>query len=265
MIMRVVVLALTLLSVSAPVHADTEVQGWRTTNDHIHTSVPLDMLATISAPTPINVTTLLHNRVGGTLTFVRWSDQSGIRQVVKMSVTGTGESEQRVVTPLTIDPALIPTSGYTEIRVTSNFVASDGSREFTTTRLCLNIVNGKTRKDYCGGPTVAGRCGGGAWYTATDYSVATVDCRDIKTTQTRPLVAGDTIRVKAQSGSLMVNLDPAFHVGNPGTSLLAGGVKGTWHKVTIPTGLTPGVHKLHVRDQRTNGEAGAYVLTFTVG
>ena len=35
--------------------------------------------------------------------------------------------------------------------------------------------------------------------------------------------------------------------------------------VTIPAGLTPGQHKLHLRDHRTNGQAGAYVLTFTVG
>lgn len=253
------------LAVAVPAHADMEVQGWQTADDHIHTSVPINMLETISAPRPIVVTTLLHNRSGGNLTFVRWSDQNGIKETVKMSVPGTGESEQRIYTNLTINPALVSTSGWTEIRVTSNFVDNAGKREFTTTRLCVNIQNGKSVSNFCGGPTTSGRCGGGAWYTATDYSVATVDCRDINTAQTRPLVAGDTIRVKAQAGVAMVNLDPAFHVGNPGTALLVNGVKGTWHTITIPAGLAPGTHKLHIRDQRTNGEAGAYVLVFTVG
>lgn len=260
-----------LLVVCSTASASTEeVQGWRTSNDHIHTQFNAPMLGTLSSSLTVPVTTLLHNRAGGRLTFVRWADGSNVKQTVSLNVVGTGAPEQSVVTNLTLNPSSFDASGWREARVTSNFVDTNGDREFTTTRTCIFVVNGKSRSDYCAAGTTtsvtsAGRCGGGAWYAATEYSVAFVDCRDVKTAQTRSLVAGDTIRVKAQAGSLNVHLDPAFHAGNPGTVLLANGPTGTWRTITIPSGLAAGTHKLHVRDQRSNGEAGVYTLLFTIG
>jgi len=249
-----------------------EAQGWRTVNDHIHTACQLPMLSKLDSFVSTSCTTLLHNRVGGELTFLRWGDETNVIEYFPMSVVGTGESEQKVVTNITMNPAKFTKSGWREIRVTSNFVASNGDREFTTTRVCVFVANGNPRSDYCNkgeagvSPTAAGRCGAGAWYAATLYSVVFVDCRDVWKSLTRSLSAGDTIRVKAQTGTglLYVNLDPVFHANNPGTPLIVGVPSGTTATVTIPSGLSPGLHKLHMRDERLNGEAGIYVLPFTI-
>lgn len=248
--------------------ATEEVQGWRNANDHIHTSFPGWQLQTLSSPSNLAVTTLLHNRAGGHLTFVRWSWESSVQQSVSYNVTGTGASEQIIgPTNLTVTPATAPNSGWRELRVTSNFVTSTGLREFTTTRTCVFVNNGKSRSDYCGGPTTAGRCGGGAWYQDINYRIATVDCRDVYFVQNNVVPPGYTFRVKFQDGPGFANLDPAFHVGNPGVVLGTNMPANTWTTVQIPLGTSTGVHKLHLRamGSATNPEAGAYVLSIYVG
>ncbi len=218
------------------------------------------MLQTLSSPLVMPVTTLLHHEVEP-LSYVRWSDGSNVKQRVDIEVQGDGSDEQRVVTELTLDPAKFDASGWREVRITSNMAGS--RREFTTTRTCVFVVNGKSRRDYCGGPTVAGRCGGGAWYPDTLYRIVMVDCRDVAKAQTGSFNPGDTVRVKFQNGPGFANLDPAFHAGNPGTVLGADLAMDKWQKITIPTDAPAGAHKLHLRATGA-GAAGAYVLAFTV-
>jgi hypothetical protein len=146
--------------------------------------------------------------------------------------------------------------------VTSDATLPDGSREFTTSRECVNIATGNgTSQNYCGGPTVAGRCGGGAWYAVIEYLIGFVDCRDwLRGSSTgagfRP---GDKIRVRTQSvGGGSATFDPAFHSGDPGAGIQSTPPSNAWTTITVPN-LPPGMRKLHLRDRRL-GFAGAVVM-----
>jgi hypothetical protein len=70
-------------------------------------------------------------------------------------------------------------SGWDELRWHSEF-KHDSTRErtFNTTRHCIHYSSGTG--NYCGGPTVRGRCGGGSWYESALYNVSFIDCRDLK-------------------------------------------------------------------------------------
>jgi hypothetical protein len=247
-----------------------EQQGWQNADSHLHVSWAderMNNLGTLDEAVDLKVTVLFHNNPG-TLTFVRWSDYSDVRQRVDTDWTPGGDQhEARLDVNLRIDPAQFAASGWREVRITAN--RGEPEREFTTSRLCLFVKNGKSRSDNCntgpeGDPQSAGRCGGGAWYPEPEYRIAFIDCRDMQTMQTRELQGGDRIRVKGQDGPLTVTLDPAFHASppNPGRELLRGGSANTWHTVTIPSDLSPGVHTLHSRAMASNGEAGVHVQKF---
>jgi hypothetical protein len=257
--------ALAVLAVTATGASAFEVQGWKTQDQHIHETFAMPFFTTISAPVTLQVDDLLHNAPTiEHVNFVDLQDQGTTISKASVSVWGDGSPEQRFSATVTIDPAKFAHSGWQEVRVRSNIDKPD--REFPTTRLCLFINNGKSRSDYCGGPGVQGRCGGGAWYPdiPSNYRIIFIDCRDVALTQTRDLFAGDKIRVKAQDGGLFCNVDPHFHAGDPGIVLLANGAANTWTTLTIPGGLAPGAHKLHCRSQ-TGVEAGAFVLDFRAG
>ena len=169
---------------------------------------------------------------------------------------------------LRIDPAQFAASGWREVRITAN--RGTPEREFTTSRLCLFVKNGKSRSDNCnsgpeGQPQEAGRCGGGSWYPQPEYRIVFIDCRDMQTMQTEHMQGGERIRVKGQDGPLTVTLDPSFHANpqNPGRVLLSNASADTWHTVTIPSDLSEGIHKLHSRAMATEtGEAGVHVQSF---
>jgi hypothetical protein len=248
------------LAAAAPALAG-EAQGWQTDSKHIHTVWVGNEFENLAAPRQLPVTTLFHNRnPGDKVTFVRWSDGSNVKQSVSTNFVATGASEESFTVNLKLDPAAFDASGWREVRVTSNVALTDGTREFSTTRWCVFVNNSKPRSDYCGGPAMQGRCGGGAWYTQTQYLVAFVDCRDVQRAATTGFRPGDTIRVKAQhAGSrLLSTWDPAFHSGNPGVGAQNLPGSNTWQRVTVPP-LAPGVHKLHLRDNYA-GFSGAYVL-----
>jgi hypothetical protein len=244
-----------------------EAQAWLNSDNHIHTEIAdAPMLVTVSSPQPMHVTTRLHNRVGQ-LTFVDTQYGPSGTQLEKHSYSdrfGNGTPEQVFQDTFTIDPAKFPNSGWQEIRVRSN-IMENGRREFTTTRLCADIQNGKPRSDYCGGPATEGRCGSGAWYDDIQYRIVFVDCRDVA----RALLgtahkAGDQVRVKMQDGPGIATIDPKFHAGDPGRVIASNIPANTWTTVTIPGGLSRGPHKLHLRAMG-GLEAGVYVLPFTAG
>jgi hypothetical protein len=238
-----------------------EAQGWLTDDVHIHTIWDLPNLSILDKPLTVPVTTLLHNQTAH-LAFVRWSDGSNVIESIKTPVQGDGTGEQKIPVNFTLDPARFANSGWQEVRFTSNI--DKPQREYTTTRLCLFVVNGKKRSDYCGGPTVAGRCGAGAWYPDTKYLVVFVDCRDVNRSLRGPAFSpGDKIRVKFQDGLGQATVDPHFHMGDRGTVIARDLPKNTWTTVTLPP-LSPGAHKLHLRST-ARGEAGAYVLPLVIG
>jgi hypothetical protein len=262
------VAACLLLAPSSIAHA-IEIQAWDSdpnfspSQQHIHATDTLTQFQRISGTTQFQVTVLLHNSTAH-INWVRWGCESSVKQYVPVNWQGTGAHEERFgPVTLSISPSQCP-GLYREIRVTANAdrIPLTNNRAFTTTRTCLQM--GTSGTNYCGGPTQAGRCGGGAWYEATEYSIARVDCRDVATMQSRPLRPGvDTIRVDAQAGSVFAHIDPGFHAFNPGIAVVSNG--GTsWRTFTVPAGLAPGPHKLVVRDRRTNGEEGVAVFGFVV-
>jgi chitodextrinase len=241
-----------------------ENQGWQTDGTHIHSVFGLTMFQTISSRITVPVTTLLHNS-GASVDGVRWSCESGVKQTVATGFKGSDVSEESFTVNLTVDPSLCP-RGWQEIRVTSDATLPDGSREFTTSRECVNITTGNgTSQNYCGGPTVTGRCGGGAWYAATEYLIAFVDCRDWSTASStgdgfRP---GDKIRVRTQSaGGGGATFDAAFHADNLGVGIQSTPANNAWTTITVPP-LPPGMHKLHLRD-RLLGFSGAVVMPLKI-
>jgi hypothetical protein len=251
-----------LLTAATATAAPQLLEGWHATSSppsqvHAHEGFQAPMFQTISGCMSVPVTTLFHNNPS-TAQWIRWSDGSNVKQVIDYPDWTPGAVfEATRVDTLNICQSQFDSWGWREVRVTEN---NGSPRDFGTTRWCVWVPNnGKSRSDYCGGPTVAGRCGGGWWYEDLAYSIVFVDCRDVNIVQTRNLVAGDKIRAHAQAGTLIARLDPDFHYGNEGTA--AAFVNGAW---TVPSGLAPGTHRLHMRDGRSNGEAGVYVLVFTV-
>jgi hypothetical protein len=128
-----------------PVSALTdENQGWQTDETHIHSNFGLTMFQNISSRITVPVTTLLHNS-RSTVTGVRWSCESDVKQAIPTNFRGTGVTEETFTVNLTVDPSLCP-KGWQEIRVTSDATLPDGSREFTTSRECVNITTGNARR-----------------------------------------------------------------------------------------------------------------------
>jgi hypothetical protein len=237
-------------------------QGWETDLTHVHLETPTVMFQAYAAPTTVPVTILLHNshaRVEG----IRWSCESTVKQAVPLAFTGTGAPEETRQVNMTVDPALCP-RGWQEIRWTVDATLPDGTREFTTSRECANVVTGNgTAQNYCGGPASAGRCGGGAWYAATTYLIGFVDCRDWNQAATTGFHAGERIRVRTQnSGGGIATFDPDFHHGNPGVAAQATPPDNRWTTVTIPN-LAPGQHTLHLRD-RLLGFSGTVVMPLRI-
>lgn len=256
-------LLVTLTLATAAMATPYEAQGWKTQDQHIHLIGDVPMLETLSAPTTLHMTILLHNApTNEHVSFLDAQDQGTTISKVSLNIFGDNSKEQRIPVDITVDPAKFAHSGWQELRLRANIDKPD--REFPTSRICVNIQNGKSLSNYCGGPTVAGRCGAGAWYPdiASNYRIIFVDCRDQYTANARPLVPGDKVRIKSQDGDLYANIDPHFHDGDAGIPLVVKGAANKWTTVTIPAGLAPGVHKLHMRSQ-TGVEAGAYVMTFT--
>lgn len=262
---KILILSLVALFASAAIASATpyEVQDWQTQDRHAHLSADLPMLETLSSPRTVTFTVLLHNQPAAThVAWLELQDQGTSMVKIPLNVYGNGQSEQKFTVDVPLDPAKFAHSGWQEMRTRLNI--DKPVRTFTTGRVAVNVQNGKSVSNYSGGPTVAGRCGGGAWYgdIPGNYRIIFVDCRDHYAANTRPLVPGDKIRVKSQDGELYANIDPHFHAGDVGIPLITGGKPNTWTTLTIPAGLAPGVHKLHFRSQ-TGIEAGAYVMTFT--
>jgi hypothetical protein len=256
------VAALAALSLTPSAALAVKYQGWETDLTHVHLETPTAMFQSYATRTVVPVTILLHNS-HARVERVRWSCESDVKQAVPLAFIGTGASEETRRVNLTIDPALCP-RGWQEIRWTVDTTLPDGSREFTTGRECVNIVTGNgTTQDYCGGPTVAGRCGGGAWYAATTYLIGFVDCRDWYRAITTGFRAGDRIRVRTQSGGGgIATFDPDFHHGNPGIGAQATPPWNRWATAKIPN-LAVGQHTLHLRD-RLLGFSGAVVMPLKI-
>jgi hypothetical protein len=237
-------------------------QGWQTDLTHVHLETPTAMFQAYAARIVVPVTVLLHNS-RARVQSVRWSCESDVKQTVPLAFAGTGAPEETRTVNLTVDPSKCP-RGWQEIRWSVDTTMPDGTREFTTSRECANVLTGNgASEDYCGGPTVAGRCGGGAWYEATTYLIGYVDCRDWNRAITIGFHAGEKIRVRTQSGGGgMVAFDPDFHHGDPGVGQQATPPNNTWTTVTIPN-LAPGQHTLHLRD-RLLGFSGAVVMPLRI-
>lgn len=263
--------AILLLPPAAPAE---EVQGWAplpgsTDARHIHTQFPFQMLGTVSGPTSFTLTSLFHNRVpGDRITLVRWATQDGIVESKAVSHTAAGGNVETFTDTLTLDPSKAAHSGWQEVRITANVLLTDGTREFSTTRQCMLFQSGKPRSDYCwNGSTSKGRCGGGAWYgpnggnletSVPGYLIATVSCPDVRRAQ-QGLRPGETIQVRTQNtAGGFGTWDPDFHNGNLGHDQFTTPASNVWKTITIPA-MSPGVHKLHLRDSRA-GFSGAYVL-----
>lgn len=179
---RILLAALAALAFTAPAHAASSygtypsctggasplaVEAYDGPSEVLTTAACFPMLGTISGAPGLDVRTTTRN-VTGTLTFVRWSQESTVKQLVRPNVAADVDR----VDHLPFAASMIA-GGWHELRVTSNMAEPD-QRVFTTTRWCALVAGGSS--NYCGGPTVRGRCGGGSWYG--DYIISWIDCRD---------------------------------------------------------------------------------------
>lgn len=254
--MRRLLTALALLLLTPAAAQAEESQGWHSATAHIETTVPTRMFDTWSAPMTVPVTTTLYNRTTAEhVTRVRiCAGPSGSYCFGNRTVSHTAtSSEQAFTDSFTFDPRQAPNSGWTEVRVTSIMKEPDGTQEFTTSRYCVLIQSSKPRSDYCGGPTTQGRCGGGAWYNATGYLVANVDCRDVLKAR-NGIRAGDVIRVRTESALVTTTGSVRWDEATTGQSYPGH----TWTAVKVPA-LSPGLHELYVRSS-AGGFMGAYAL-----
>jgi hypothetical protein len=245
-----------------------ESQAWDG-DEHIHTGTCFPMLDTLSAPVDLDVVTLLHNN-NGRLTFVRWSDGSAVKQSISMSVAPGPVNEYRRTDVLRLDPARFDRSGWREVRLTSNVEDPVKGRWYTTTRFCVFVRNGKSRSDYCGGPTVQGRCGAAGWYG--EYLNVFMDCRDYAR-RDAPVSGTWCPRLKFEHERGIATVDPHFHASppDPGLVMYSGPGSNSWRSVCIDTRrLGNGPHVLHARTEhaRTSAPvgtfAGAFAVSFTV-
>jgi hypothetical protein len=232
-----------------------ESQAWHSRTARMDTTVPTRMFATWSAPMTVPVTTTLYGRARRErVTRVRiCAGPSGSYCFGDRVVSHTASGPVRTfVDRFFFDPRNAPSSGWTEVRVTSILAEPDGTQEFTTSRYCVLVQSSKPRSDYCGGPRTTGRCGGGSWYTATGYLVANVDCRDVLKARNgvRP---GDVLRVRTEQAGPNVG-SVRWDTAAPAQTFPAH----TWTAVKVPS-LGPGPHELYVRSS-ARGFTGAYAL-----
>lgn len=248
-----------LFSMPAVAGAEEE-QGWQNDQTHIHMGTDLPMFTQLTSSRTVNVSLLLHNS-RATINLIRWSCESDVKQSKSLNLVGDGSPAQTFPTQtLTVNPSLC-TSGWREVRFTANAEIPGVGREFTTSRRCIRMGTGSS--NYCGGPTVAGRCGGGAWYVPTEYLIGFVDCRDWQKAQTTGFRPGERIRVRTQnSGGGVATFDPDFHNGFLGISPQATPPNNSWTTVAVPQ-LAPGQHRMHLRDRRA-GFSGAVVMPLRV-
>jgi hypothetical protein len=184
----------------------------------------------------------------GTMSWSRVSIQSTVKEVLTLNWTpGVANDVYRSFT------LHVPVggSGWEELRWSSNF-AHDSTRErtFNTTRHCVHYASGSG--NYCGGPTVRGRCGTGSWYETALYNVSFIDCRDLYAILNGTPPA--TIRVKFQvdyagGGYGVIARDP------DGTQQISGHLpKGTW--ITVPN---PG-NAFWLLSVANNGQDGGFQI-----
>lgn len=231
-----------------------ESQGWHSATAHMDTSVPTRMFDTWSAPITVPVTTTLYRRAPSErVTHVRiCAAPSGYCFGNRAVAHVASSPRQAFVDRFSFDPRKAPTSGWTEIRVTSILAEPDGTQEFTTSRYCIFVQTPKPRSDYCGGPTTTGRCGGGSWYTTTGYLVVNVDCRDVLKAH-RGVRPGAVLRVRTEQ--------PGANVGSvrwDGAAPSQTFGPHTWTAIRVPS-LAPGAHELYVRSSG-GGFSGGYAL-----
>jgi hypothetical protein len=271
--LRTALCVATVLLLCQSASADIETQGWHQdpantpSQEHLHQIVkgisPLDVLG--GQPRVVQVSVLLHNSKAH-VNYVRWQCESDAQQTVNVNWTGTGAHEETFgPVSLNIDPAKCP-GAWREIRIAANSdTGAPGGRTFPTTRLCVSTTGSGT--NYCNS-NAAGRHGGGQWYQASAYHIAWIHGDSLRKINTRSLVAGDTLQVKAQNdsgGCIYAHIDPKFHDFNPGIVAVNCKPSDAWQTLTIPAGLAAGTHKLVIRAHGTNGEEGVYVQPFTVG
>jgi len=208
--------------------------------------VGLAMFANVTPGQSVPITVRSVNEPG-TLDWSRVSVQSTVKNKITLNWTPGVTSD---VTRSFSLPVPSGGSGWEELRWSTDF-AHDSSRErtFNTTRHCVHYSGSG---NYCGGPTVKGRCGGGSWYESALYNVPFIDCRDLAA-----ILAGNppaNIRVKFQvdysgGGYGVVATDPN------GSNIISGHYpKNTW--ITIPN-PGAGAWLLSVAN---NGQDGGYQI-----
>jgi hypothetical protein len=251
---RIALLAIPLMALVATSAAADQVVASDDTGGQIATSFPLTMFQSVSASTIVPVTTTLHHSHAH-IDAVRYGCESSVKQTVAASFTGTGAASESFTINLTVNPASCP-KGWQELRITSNGTEPDGDRIFTTTRECVNdTVGNGTSQNYCGGPTVPGRCGGGGWYVDTTYLVGNVDCRDWSKAAGPGFGVGDAVRVRTQSiGGGLVTFDGGSSQATPPSN--------AWSTVRIPV-LAPGLHTMALTDSRL-GFGGSTIMPLRI-
>lgn len=204
----------------------------------------------------------LEQRVSGVLDFdirIVMHDNPGVLHSIRPHIAGSGFNNS---SPGTIrinetcpagetcafwihtqmDTNVSPKDGRQEFRFLTSVKEPDGQELHVSTGWQADIRNGKPVDDYRAANFLEGR----GWYTGADYEVARLS----SPFPFEPVSGAFDVKVDLKRGSggipathHSVLLDPNFHMNNPGTTLLegTGEFRGT---ITVPGGLTPGMHKL---------------------
>lgn len=201
-------------------------------------------LVSLSTREPLHVKVTSFNNPG-TVSWVRWSWESDIKQRITMNKPCQSAPNQLQEcswwVDFTLDPFLASRGGLRELRLSPNITTNDlGERQFGTLNFQIYLNNGKTPSNYRSRPNPIGR----SWYsTGFDYANVEVNYTDFfrgagDLGKSIPTVGGVVpLRIRHREGNFAVRSqlwqDPDFHA-NPDS----------WHQ---------GVGRLYTKPGRFDG------------
>jgi hypothetical protein len=251
---------------------------------HLHQGLCFPWAQTIRGTLPFDIQLMLHNNPGKltSLTVQIFGDygaavaarQSFSPPLTIASCTQTGGVASldamggkncRWVVHLNVDTTVAPADGRQEFRIRPKIEEPDGKTMVGSTSYQAYLANGKPVNDYRGYDLLQGK----GWYSGASYSIARFDAGF----PTGPLKGTWSPKLRCESdgppvGRCLVAIDPDFHAGNPGTTLLdaPGAWQGTLNIDT--TKLTNGIHRFFLRtdanDPRGSSNGGVLVFYCTV-
>ncbi len=255
-----------------------------TDQGHLHQGTCFPWAQQIKGTIPFDIRLMLHNNPGKleSLTMQIFGDKGSAVAAKKsfsppltiancaqsggiLSTDAMGMKNCLWIVHLEADTTVAPYDGRQEFRIRPKISEPDGNTMVGSTSWQAYLTNGKPQNDYRSYDLMQGK----GWYSGASYSIARIDGGF----PTGPVKGTLSLKARCESdgppvGHCLAAIDPDFHAGNPGTTILD--QHGAWQGTIAidTTKLSNGTHRLFLKtdtdDKRGSSNGGVQVFYFTV-